>query len=218
MWHERTVLWMQLVAIMFFLHQEGGADDCSGHSSINLESEVTVNEGQNVTIRCNFSANECTTFVYPTGIWRNSTESNVAFSDKSRNGTKPNFQFVGNLDSGDCSLIIINARREDAGLYHFKCEDETSENNCSLNRKTVNVTVTAHQKMIIGIACGIIFFLIIIMATILLFKFRLLKQTTSTSDTNRQARMPSSQDVPPEDISQLYAKVQKPKSQANPPV
>ncbi|XP_066465475.1 sialic acid-binding Ig-like lectin 9 [Eleutherodactylus coqui] len=69
----------------------------------------------------------------------------VATNDKSRPVRKPNFYLTGNPDIGDCSLTIIDARREDTGRYHFRFE----ESKYSPVRYRFNVNVNAHTTIIV---------------------------------------------------------------------
>ncbi|PIO22796.1 hypothetical protein AB205_0153050, partial [Aquarana catesbeiana] len=94
-----------------------------------------------------------------------------------------------------------------------------AQNDLGMNLKYVEVflqgTPSNSQRffqvtdMLIGVACGIIISLII---AFLLFKFYLRNQPKLTSDLNHTQGLPSSQDFPPADNSQIYAHVQAPGS------
>ncbi|XP_044130097.1 sialic acid-binding Ig-like lectin 7 [Bufo gargarizans] len=47
----------------------------------------------------------------------------VATNDKSSDAQKTNFNLMGNPDSGDCTLTITDARREDEGVYYFRFQE-----------------------------------------------------------------------------------------------
>ncbi|KAG9465105.1 hypothetical protein GDO78_018900, partial [Eleutherodactylus coqui] len=102
---------------------------CQVHAgySINVPRSVRVQEGLCVTIPCNFTAAYRNTFSNSFGFWMllsNTNPSNsVASNDKSRPGKRTNFNLTGNPDSGDCSLTITDARKEDAGTYCFRVEE-----------------------------------------------------------------------------------------------
>ncbi|XP_066465471.1 sialic acid-binding Ig-like lectin 13 [Eleutherodactylus coqui] len=101
---------------------------CQVHAgySINVPPSVRVQEGLCVTIPCNFTAAYRNTFSNSFGYWRREPPDSyyiVATNDKSSPGRKPNFYLTGNPDTGDCSLKITNARKEDAGIYFFRFEE-----------------------------------------------------------------------------------------------
>ncbi|XP_078092314.1 myeloid cell surface antigen CD33-like [Mustelus asterias] len=96
---------------------------------VDIPQKVTAQEGSCVQIPCHYS--------YPThlvnqsrdGLWFNNEEwggSSIAFHSKGYNRVLPWFRnrtrLSGDLKDGDCSLIINNLRREDAGPYYFRIE------------------------------------------------------------------------------------------------
>ncbi|XP_041037140.1 sialic acid-binding Ig-like lectin 10 [Carcharodon carcharias] len=91
--------------------------------------EVTAHESSCVQIPCHYS--------YPShlenqprgGVWFNNEEwgsSSTAFHSQDHSHELPRFhhrtRLSGDLKDGDCSLIINNIRREDAGPYYFRIE------------------------------------------------------------------------------------------------
>ncbi|XP_066465469.1 myeloid cell surface antigen CD33-like [Eleutherodactylus coqui] len=124
---------------------------CQVHAgySINVPLSVHVQEGLCVTIPCKFTANYSNTFKNSFGYWMplpNTNPSNsVATNDKSRPGKRTNFNLTGNPDSGDCSLTITDARKEDTWIYYFRFEEsKTSKGNygfSNVNTRTM-ITVT----------------------------------------------------------------------------
>ncbi|XP_077312372.1 sialic acid-binding Ig-like lectin 12 [Lithobates pipiens] len=118
-----------------------------------MNNSVTVQEGLCVTIPCTFTAGNRTKFINSTGMWRDSSAKFVAYSNNtSTKETKPNFHVVGNPDNGDCTLTITDARKEDAGSYHFRFEEsETRKNKYNYLSSAVKVKVTdlKHKPQII---------------------------------------------------------------------
>ncbi|XP_072326174.1 sialoadhesin-like [Scyliorhinus torazame] len=91
--------------------------------------EVTAQEGSCVQIPCRYS--------YPShlanqprgGVWFNNKKwetSSIVFHSKDHNHALPRFRsrtrLSGDLKDGDCSLIINDITREDAGPYYFRIE------------------------------------------------------------------------------------------------
>ncbi|XP_072326181.1 polymeric immunoglobulin receptor-like [Scyliorhinus torazame] len=90
--------------------------------------QVTAQEGLCVQIPCHYSYPSCLGNQSRGGLWFNeeSGRSQIAFHSKDQNYKKPRFRdrtrLSGDLKDGDCSLIINNIRREDAGPYYFRIE------------------------------------------------------------------------------------------------
>ncbi|XP_044133674.1 sialic acid-binding Ig-like lectin 16 [Bufo gargarizans] len=115
--------------------------------SIKVASGVSVQEGLCTTVPCNFIADGRNTFNNSFGYWMQmpvNLKSIVASNDKSSDVLKNNFHLTGNPDSGDCTLTITDARREDKGKYYFRFE-ESKESNVKYNyykEVTTIITVT----------------------------------------------------------------------------
>ncbi|XP_069803450.1 myeloid cell surface antigen CD33-like [Dendropsophus ebraccatus] len=116
-------MWVSLVVILPLLWK--GITSLPGYT-IQVSPSVSVQEGLCVTIPCNFTADNRNTFSNTTGYWRRMplhTGDIVATNDKSSDVKKPNFYLKGNPDSGDCTLTITDAGREDEGEYYFRFEE-----------------------------------------------------------------------------------------------
>ncbi|XP_066465474.1 sialic acid-binding Ig-like lectin 14 [Eleutherodactylus coqui] len=114
-----------IIFVLVGLKQSGITCQLAGYS-INVPPSVSVQEGLCVTIPCKFTADHRNTFSNSFGYWRLEPPDSyyiVASNDKSRPGRKPNFYLTGNADSGDCSLTIIDVRKEDNGTYYFRFEE-----------------------------------------------------------------------------------------------
>ncbi|XP_040182787.1 sialic acid-binding Ig-like lectin 13 [Rana temporaria] len=96
--------------------------------SIQVDQIVTVQKGLCVTIPCTFTADRMKSFTGSRGHWKTICQEFVASTDKSIVGTKPNFQFMGNPNNGDCTLKITDAKEQDSGKYHFRFEDGQDDN------------------------------------------------------------------------------------------
>ncbi|XP_072325009.1 sialic acid-binding Ig-like lectin 14 isoform X2 [Scyliorhinus torazame] len=108
------------------LLQVGLSQEWKGHTP----REVTAQDGSCVKIPCHYS--------YPSylanrprgAVWFNTEKvipwASVAFHSKDHNYESPRFRhrtrLSGDLKDGDCSLIINDIRREDAGPYFFRIE------------------------------------------------------------------------------------------------
>ncbi|KAM4014685.1 sialic acid-binding Ig-like lectin 14 [Anomaloglossus baeobatrachus] len=90
--------------------------------SIQVAPTVTIQEGLCVTIPCSFTVEHKKTFKNFIGYWKSDFETNVASSDSSVPIVKENFHVSGNPDSGDCTLKITDARKQDTGAYFFRIE------------------------------------------------------------------------------------------------
>ncbi|XP_041037157.1 uncharacterized protein LOC121274079 [Carcharodon carcharias] len=95
--------------------------------------EVTAQEGSCVQIPCHYSYPSCLENQPRGGVWFNNEErgtSSIAFHSKDHSHELPRFhnrtRLSGDLKDGDCSLIINNIRREDAGPYYFRIEFDSS--------------------------------------------------------------------------------------------
>ncbi|XP_041037156.1 sialic acid-binding Ig-like lectin 13 [Carcharodon carcharias] len=92
--------------------------------------EVTAQEGSCVQIPCHYSYPAHFENKRRVGIWLNKEKyklrASIAFHSKDHSHELPRFhhrtQLSGDLKDGDCSLIINNIRREDAGHYFFRIE------------------------------------------------------------------------------------------------
>ncbi|XP_048476553.1 sialic acid-binding Ig-like lectin 10 [Rhincodon typus] len=92
--------------------------------------EVTVQEGSCAQIPCRYNYPSCLDNQPRGGVWlkfeNEKLLSGIAFHSKGHNHESQRFRYrtrlSGNLKDGDCSLIINNIRREDAGRYFFKIE------------------------------------------------------------------------------------------------
>ncbi|XP_069802868.1 sialic acid-binding Ig-like lectin 13 [Dendropsophus ebraccatus] len=113
-------MWVSLVVILPLLWK---GITCLAGYSIQVSPSVSVQEGLCVTIPCNFTADNRKTFSNSYGYWIRMPlhpGDIVATNDKSSDVKKPNFYLMGNPDSGDCTLTITDARREDEGKYFFR--------------------------------------------------------------------------------------------------
>ncbi|XP_078389616.1 sialic acid-binding Ig-like lectin 12 [Cetorhinus maximus] len=96
----------------------------------NTPREVTTQEGSCVQIPCHHSYPSCLENQPRVGIWFSTGKhihgAPIAFHPKDHNQELPQFRhrtwLSGDLKDGDCSLIINNVRREDAGPYFFRIE------------------------------------------------------------------------------------------------
>ncbi|XP_072409733.1 sialic acid-binding Ig-like lectin 13 [Chiloscyllium punctatum] len=94
--------------------------------------EVTVQEGSCAQIPCHYNYPSCLENEPRNGVWFNSENlkpwAPIAFHSKDHNHELPRLhnrtRLSGNLKDGNCSLIITNIRREDAGPYFFRVEFE----------------------------------------------------------------------------------------------
>ncbi|XP_072325041.1 sialic acid-binding Ig-like lectin 12 isoform X1 [Scyliorhinus torazame] len=93
-----------------------------------IPQQVTADKGSCVQIPCHYSYPSCLGNQSRGGVWFNEEtgRSQIVFHSKDHNYKKPRFRnrtrLSGDLKDGDCSLIINNIRREDAGPYYFRIE------------------------------------------------------------------------------------------------
>ncbi|XP_066461730.1 myeloid cell surface antigen CD33-like [Eleutherodactylus coqui] len=141
---KHSSMWVGLV-IMLPLFWEGVTCQVVPGYSIDVPPSVPVQEGLCVTIPCNFTADYRITFKNSFGYWmREALKSHyiIATNNKSNPVRKTNFNLTGNPDTGDCSLTITNARKEDAGTYYFRfVESKTSAVKYSFNSMKTTITV-----------------------------------------------------------------------------
>ncbi|XP_066465473.1 sialic acid-binding Ig-like lectin 13 [Eleutherodactylus coqui] len=139
---KHSSLWVDLVIILP-LFWKGITCQVAGYS-INAPPSVSVQEGLCVTIPCNFTADHRNTFKNSFGYWMRDPPKtpNVPTNNKSSPVRKTNFILTGNPDTGDCSLAITNARKEDAGTYYFRfVESKTSAVKYNFNSMKTTITV-----------------------------------------------------------------------------
>ncbi|XP_068098373.1 sialic acid-binding Ig-like lectin 12 [Hyperolius riggenbachi] len=111
--------------------------------TIQADQTVTVQRGLCVTIPCAFTAGHMTSLTNARGYWRTICQETVATNSEAIVSLKPNFQLVGNLDKGDCTLRITNATEQDAGKYYFMVEyGEDKKTTCSYAYKMTTLQVT----------------------------------------------------------------------------
>ncbi|XP_078093144.1 sialic acid-binding Ig-like lectin 13 [Mustelus asterias] len=99
--------------------------------------KVTAQEGSCVQIPCQYSYPSCLRHRPRDGVWYNGkgqSSSSVAFYSKDHNSISSRFRnrtrLSGDLKDGNCSLIINNVRRGDAGPYFFRIEFD-GKNRCN---------------------------------------------------------------------------------------
>ncbi|XP_068099239.1 sialic acid-binding Ig-like lectin 8 isoform X2 [Hyperolius riggenbachi] len=114
----RGIVWMQLVAIILLLPPTSGTD-CNENNgySIEVNRAVTIQAGLCVTIPCKFTVNTGATLTNSVGIWGRS-----GCPDQSLK-SKVNIHITENLSNRDCTVTITDAKKEDAGAYHFRFVD-----------------------------------------------------------------------------------------------
>ncbi|XP_073457976.1 uncharacterized protein [Aquarana catesbeiana] len=234
MWHERRVLWIQMVAINFFLLWKGVAyggpriyikvtKNISDHKdqSVTIPGVSTSNKLTNVTngiqdisttIQGVSTSNEMTSItngIQDTGDSNEMTKVTNDIQDISTTIQDSSYETAnGNQDQA----IIIPISKEQEALCSTTHSQQTGD---PKGGKTSDPTPAPSTKnevayWIIGLICGIILLLFII-AIVLLYKFYIREQP----DTECTQEIPLPQVVPPDDMSHLYAKVQKAKSKEN---
>ncbi|XP_072326279.1 B-cell receptor CD22-like isoform X1 [Scyliorhinus torazame] len=108
------------------LLQVGLSQEWKGHTP----REVTAQDGLCVQIPCHYSYPSHLANQRRDGVWFNTEEeipwAPLAFHSKDRKHELPRFRhrtrLSGDLKDGDCSLIINDITREDAGPYFFRIE------------------------------------------------------------------------------------------------
>ncbi|XP_072409740.1 sialic acid-binding Ig-like lectin 13 isoform X2 [Chiloscyllium punctatum] len=92
---------------------------------INIPPRVTAQEGSCAWIPCHYSYPSHLASQTRIGIWYQGKDS-IAFHSKHHEKMLQRFRnrtwLLGDLKGGDCSLIINNIIREDAGSYHLRIE------------------------------------------------------------------------------------------------
>ncbi|XP_056398687.1 sialic acid-binding Ig-like lectin 13 [Hyla sarda] len=133
------------VSLVVFLPLLWKGITCLAGYSIRVSPSVSVQEGLCLTIPCTFTANYRNTFTNSFGYWKQmpiSPDYIVATNDKSSEVKKTNFNLTGNPDTGDCTLTITGARKEDEGEYFFRFEESKySKVKYSYNRE-MRTTIT----------------------------------------------------------------------------
>ncbi|XP_071969075.1 sialic acid-binding Ig-like lectin 7 [Engystomops pustulosus] len=113
--------------------------------SITVASSVRVQEGLCVSIPCTFTAAGVSTFTNSIIYWRRGTCSEyvtVATNNKTFTVHNDNFQLMGNPDSGNCTLAISHAKKEDSGEYYIRYENNVTKikyNYCQKTRTSITV-------------------------------------------------------------------------------
>ncbi|XP_039368620.1 myeloid cell surface antigen CD33-like [Mauremys reevesii] len=130
--------------------------------SLSLESDYSLMVPQSVSVQEGLCVLVPCTFAYPAsydtnnpsteinGHWYNETakvgeDSPVASSLSSVNASKETqgrFQLMGNPVRGDCSLLISDARRTDAGRYVFSIDTATFDHTYRSNSDGTNPVLT----------------------------------------------------------------------------
>ncbi|XP_073511420.1 myeloid cell surface antigen CD33-like [Phyllobates terribilis] len=124
-----SIMWVSLVVILpLFWKSVTCKDTFDPNYSIRVSRIVSVQEGLCVMIPCTFIADGRNTFSNSTGYWiwwQKTLEPYyiVATNNKSSVVKKTNFHLTGNPDTGDCTLTITDARKEDQGRYYFRFEE-----------------------------------------------------------------------------------------------
>ncbi|XP_063797748.1 sialic acid-binding Ig-like lectin 13 [Pseudophryne corroboree] len=137
-----------VIITLFLLWKDTTCQEAAVYS-IQVNDDVSVQEGLCVTIPCNFTADNRRTFTSSTGYWIKYVYKTVASNDKSATAVKPNFHLTGNPNIGDCTLTITGARKEDDGKYYFRFEESPSSSvKYSYTSLMVSVKVTdiIHQE------------------------------------------------------------------------
>ncbi|XP_073511421.1 myeloid cell surface antigen CD33-like [Phyllobates terribilis] len=141
-----SIMWVSLVFILPLLWKSITCQ-LAGYS-IRVSPDVSVQEGLCVTIPCTFTADNKKTFSNSTGYWIRKKEPlypyyTIARNNKFSDVRKTNFHLMGNPDTGDCTLTITDARKEDEGTYVFRIEESKgSKVRYNYIRDTVTITVT----------------------------------------------------------------------------
>ncbi|XP_041037216.1 myelin-associated glycoprotein-like isoform X2 [Carcharodon carcharias] len=129
-WHIWEWTMIRKSYFLLSLLQVGLSQDWKG----NTPREVTTQEGSCAQIPCHYSYPAHFENKRRVGIWLNKGKyklrAPIAFHSKDHSHELPRFhhrtRLSGDLKDGDCSLIINNIRREDAGPYFFRIEFDSS--------------------------------------------------------------------------------------------
>ncbi|XP_070806113.1 sialic acid-binding Ig-like lectin 13 [Pituophis catenifer annectens] len=87
--------------------------------------QVSVEEGLCAMIPCKFTYNEKHALkdATLTGLWKKGASDNrdtPVVANSSQKSAQNRFQIIGNLTARNCSLLILNAQKNDAGNYFFR--------------------------------------------------------------------------------------------------
>ncbi|XP_063797750.1 sialic acid-binding Ig-like lectin 5 [Pseudophryne corroboree] len=116
--------------------------------AIRADSPVTVEEGLCATIHCSFQADYRTRFYNSRGYWRIYDKPIVLATYNTNYVAKENFRMPGNLNEGDCTLTVTDARREDSGQYIFRFEESpTSRIKYNYEKSLISVNITDLTRM-----------------------------------------------------------------------
>ncbi|XP_034290817.1 myeloid cell surface antigen CD33-like [Pantherophis guttatus] len=96
---------------------------------LNAPDQVSVEEGLCAMIPCNFTYKEKDALkdATLTGLWKKGASDNAdtpVVANSSQESAQNRFQIIGNLTAGNCSLLILNAQKNDAGKYFFRMEKD----------------------------------------------------------------------------------------------
>ncbi|XP_015679846.1 sialic acid-binding Ig-like lectin 16, partial [Protobothrops mucrosquamatus] len=87
---------------------------------------VLVEEGLCTIIPCNFTYNKIHATPSETlyGYWRKGTDNKnvIQVANSYQRSPQHHFQLTGDVTAGNCSLLILNAQKSDAGKYYFRME------------------------------------------------------------------------------------------------
>ncbi|XP_038670875.1 myelin-associated glycoprotein-like [Scyliorhinus canicula] len=96
----------------------------------NIPEKLTAEKGSCVQIPCHYSYPMHLASRQRVGIWYYYKRRTTAFHSKDQNVISPQFQhrtrLSGDLNDGDCSLIISNIGLQDVGRYYFRIEFDAS--------------------------------------------------------------------------------------------
>ncbi|XP_060031211.1 myeloid cell surface antigen CD33-like [Erinaceus europaeus] len=126
---------------------------------LEVEEQVTVQEGLCVYVPCRFAHPWTHSYYYPSlhGYWFREganidTDAPVATNNPKRevlNETQGRFLFLGYPKNFNCSLFIRDARKEDQGKYFYRVEIENSMHNYKSKLLQLRVTALTHTPHIL---------------------------------------------------------------------